>query len=61
MDIVFAEVRVEWRGLLMECEDVVCGFEFGDSNEADLGLVRIVMVECEVRMRIHFCCSCLQL
>jgi len=33
--VVFAEVAVPVRGVVEE-EDVVCGFEFGDGYEADL-------------------------
>jgi hypothetical protein len=36
LHVVFAEVLVEGRGGLVEGEDVVCGFEFGDGYEADL-------------------------
>jgi len=50
LDVVFAEVRLEgWLrrgGWFMQREDIVCGFEFGDGDEADL--------ECRVVSRLVF-------
>jgi hypothetical protein len=36
LDVVFAKVRVGGIRGLVEGENVVCGFEFGDGDEADL-------------------------
>jgi hypothetical protein len=36
LDIVFAEVCMYRRCGLVQGEDVVCGFQFGDGDEADL-------------------------
>jgi hypothetical protein len=36
LDVVFAKVRVCGVWGLVQGEDVVCGLEFGDGNEADL-------------------------
>jgi hypothetical protein len=36
LDVVFAKVCVQVRGRLVEGEDVICGFELRDGDEADL-------------------------
>jgi hypothetical protein len=36
LDVVLTKVRVRGVWGLVEGEDVVCGFEFGDGDEADL-------------------------
>jgi hypothetical protein len=45
LDVVFAKVRVYGRGGLVEGEDVVCGFQLGDGDEADLGALVICVME----------------
>ena len=63
LNVVFAEVRLEgWlrggRGLVQR-EDIVCGFEFGDGDEADLEcrvVSRWVLGRLKGWMGVLLCC-----
>jgi hypothetical protein len=41
LNVVFAKVCVERGWRLVEGEDVVCGFQLGDGDEADLVLLAV--------------------